>query len=239
MVRILHVEDEESWRDVVKTTLGDHVVDSAADYDEALSLIRNNPPYALALIDLNLFADDDNMGGEVLDLLLTDYPATRRVVITGSPPRGAVRANVFERYGVDEIIIKGELTAPDLRRVVASALTSEPVVADPQIRIRRSELKHRLSTWVRSESAWLGERVQRAEEHYYAAAQVHPESRRRALDALEAAKSAREAFAQHAMRLEHLIDTVSSISDVDHILELVEAAEAQSPSLQTGTDEGA
>jgi predicted nucleotide-binding protein len=122
MARIIHVEDEDEWIQQIRRALADHHVDSARNYPEALALISGGAVYDLALVDLNLEEDDDRLGGEVLDLLKADYPATRRIVVTGRPPAGGMRANILRRYGADEIIIKGTTTLPDLRRVVAAAL---------------------------------------------------------------------------------------------------------------------
>jgi CheY-like chemotaxis protein len=122
LARILHVDDDESWRQLIKSRLGDHQVDSAESLQEAISLLQASKPYDVALIDLNLATDSDRQGGDLLDLMRIRYPTTRRILVTGSPPAGSVRKNVYERYDVDEIIIKSQLDMPDLRRVVEEAI---------------------------------------------------------------------------------------------------------------------
>lgn len=127
MARIIHVEDDSEWIKFARKALADHTVDSANTYIEALLLIRDNPPYDLALVDLNLERNVDRLGGEILDVLKADYPTTRRIVVTGQPPAGGLRDNLFERYGLDDVIIKGEATLPGIRRIVAGALRRNPV----------------------------------------------------------------------------------------------------------------
>jgi hypothetical protein len=92
-------------------------------------------------VDLHLGESGDRLGGEILDMLMMDYPGTRRIVVTGHPPEGGLRVNIFERYGVDEIIIKGRTTLPDLRRIVTEALRADsPASATGGAEIGKSEL---------------------------------------------------------------------------------------------------
>ena len=90
MARIIRVEDEPDWIEFTRGALADHRVDSASNYAQALELIQGNAPYDIALVDLSLGRDDDRLGGEILDLLKTEYPSTRRIVITGRPPVGGL-----------------------------------------------------------------------------------------------------------------------------------------------------
>jgi CheY-like chemotaxis protein len=118
MANILHVEDDESWIAIIRENLLDHRVDSARSQPEALRLlVTATRPYDLALVDLEL-KDRDRAGGEVLDVLMRLYPTVRRVVLTGRVPGGALWHNIFERYGVEEVLIKQDFDVPDLRRVV-------------------------------------------------------------------------------------------------------------------------
>jgi CheY-like chemotaxis protein len=54
LARILHVDDDEPWREIIKRRLGDHHVDSAASLQQAIDLLRTESPYDVALVDLNL-----------------------------------------------------------------------------------------------------------------------------------------------------------------------------------------
>jgi CheY-like chemotaxis protein len=149
MARILYVEDSAEWIKIVLRALAGHEVDYAHSASEAIRLIEDGAPYDLALVDLHLRADADALGGDVLVLLDRVAPSTRRILITGSPPVGDLRRNVFDRYGVDEMILKGELTLPDLRAVVAQALESREPRGDitDELRFRKSELGHRYRSW--------------------------------------------------------------------------------------------
>jgi CheY-like chemotaxis protein len=141
LARILHVDDDEEWRQLIKSRLGDHHVDSAESLQEAISLLQAGPPYDVALVDLNLATNNDQQGGDLLDLMRIRYPSTFRVLVTGSPPAGSVRRNVFERYGVEEIIIKRDLDMPDLRRVVEEAIIERSGEPSPSSALDRSALR--------------------------------------------------------------------------------------------------
>ncbi len=148
MARIIYVEDEPFWLDLTRNALVGHRVDSARSFREAITLIQENEAYDIALVDLNLEEDDDRLGGEILDLLRMDYPSTRLIVVTGRPPVGGLRANIFQRYGVDEIIIKGRTTLPDLRKIVTDVLradSSTNIIQD--VKIDKSELMQRYRDW--------------------------------------------------------------------------------------------
>jgi CheY-like chemotaxis protein len=148
VAKIIYVEDEPVWLDLTRSALRGHQVDSASTFDEAVSLIQENAPYDLALVDLNLRDDDDRLGGEILDLLRMDHPNTRLIVVTGHPPIGGLRANIFERYGVEEVIIKGHTTLPDLRRIVTEVLHADSSVnATQEFKVGKSELSQRYRDW--------------------------------------------------------------------------------------------
>lgn len=125
-MRILHVEDDESWRQIIQRPLGDHHVDSAKSLRQAIALLQAEPPYDVALVDLYLTTNSDCQGGVLLDLMRIRYPSTRRMVITGRPPVGSMRKDLIERYGLDAIILKGHIDLRDLRRIVEEVNTQEP-----------------------------------------------------------------------------------------------------------------
>jgi CheY-like chemotaxis protein len=147
MARIIHVDDEPGWISVVQRALGNHRVDSAVTYEEALRLLNGNAPYDLALVDLNLTDRDDSMGRELLDVLMNEYPATRRVVVTASVPEGAMRAGVFERFDLDDLIIKGKASVPGLQMVVSRALKRGIYEAPQQVKYHDSELAEQYRDW--------------------------------------------------------------------------------------------
>jgi CheY-like chemotaxis protein len=148
VARIIYVEDEPAWLELTRSALIGHQVDGADSFRKAVALIRENEPYDLALVDLNLGHDNDRLGAEILDLLRMEYPGTRRIVVTGHPPIGGLRANIFERYGVEEIIIKGSTTLPDLRRIVTEVLRGDPAAnVTRDFKAGKSELAQRYRDW--------------------------------------------------------------------------------------------
>lgn len=217
MARILHVENEARWQEIISEILANHNVDSARSYAKALELLNEGAPYQLALVDFNLVNDKDQLGGQILDFLLLEkrHKDTRRIVITGSPPPGPVRASLFDRYLLEEIIIKDELTAPDLIRVVEAAL-ARPVNEIPMhVKLMKSDLVQRFREWRNAVRTDLRDQVQAAEEFKYNAAQVHGSSLARAQAELEAAEARLEEFAQKALVFESRIDKVGNEAEID------------------------
>src|ERR1035438_2476041 len=123
--RILFVEDEPDWLDVISRALPDYEVDMASSYGQALELLHAGEFYDVALVDLNLmdsgeFDSRDQLGGEVLRLLRDNYPATRRIAMTGWPP-SSVRT-IFESFDVDDLLLKQNMTLSDVRHGIEQAL---------------------------------------------------------------------------------------------------------------------
>jgi len=228
VARILHVEDDETWRDLIKSRLVEHRVDSARSLDEAMELLRENPPYDLALVDLNLEGDSDLQGGELLDLLREQYRQTRRVVMTGTPPPGSVRRNVFERYDVDEIMIKGSLETPDLFRIVLGALSKDEGELSSELKLQRSELRIRHREWSRQELAKLNEEVRSRREHAYDARKVSGPSGQRANEAILAAEESLSEFSRESHRIQKLVEDIRSIDDLVTATEALAAAQDSS-----------
>lgn len=133
MARILYVEDDEFWREYIRRQLRDHHVDTVGSVQEAVEWLSSGPAYDVALVDLNLHDDGDGEGGELLDLLSLQYPATARIIVTGSPPAGSIQQGIITRYNVEELIIKSDLRLPDLRGAV------EQAIAGPQADVLQRE----------------------------------------------------------------------------------------------------
>jgi CheY-like chemotaxis protein len=120
-MRILLVENSPEWQDSIRRGLPDHEVDMAPSYDEALAFLDVGPEYALAIVDLNLndsgtYSPLDMLGGDVLEHLRDNYPSTRRIALTGFP--SATVHEIFERYDIDDLLLKQSLTIADLRKAV-------------------------------------------------------------------------------------------------------------------------
>lgn len=225
MARILYVEDDRMWRELVEGRLPDHHVDSAASLQEAVDLLQSGSSYQVALVDLNLETDSDRLGGEILDLIQARYPNTRRIVVTGSPPPGPVRRNVFERYDAQEILIKRDMDIPELRRVIEEAIGDELNVLPQSLRLQRSGLKQRFRDWEREQGLALRTQIQNAEEHLEDAGKVSVPTRQRAQRTVDDAKAREVEFRMECRRLKDLIDTVSNGTELGETIEALDRAE--------------
>ncbi len=119
------MDDDESWRKIIKRRLGDHHIDSAESLQQAIAFLQTESPYDVALVDLNLATDSDGQGGDLLDLMKIRYPSTRRILVTASPPAGSVKKNLIDPYDVYEVIIKRDMDLRHLRGVVEAAIAAE------------------------------------------------------------------------------------------------------------------
>jgi CheY-like chemotaxis protein len=219
------VDDDEPWRQIIKSRLGDHQIDSAASLEEAIRLLQAESAYDIALVDLNLTTDSDHQGGELLDLMRIRYPKTRRILVTGSPPAGSVRKNVFERYDVEEIIIKSNLDMPDLRRVVEEAIAHQPEGSSQSLRLRRSALRHRFWEWERTQARRLKDEMDIADERAQAA---RTSSAQHLQSANEVADELRQRRARLEITCERLRNELESIDDEENfniVLAALNAAE--------------
>jgi CheY-like chemotaxis protein len=223
MARILHVDDEAAWLSFVHDSLEDHHVDSAESAQKAVSLLEANSAYDVALVDLNLKAEGD--GGEVLDLLLARYPATRRIVVTGKPPRGRLRRKLIERFDAYEILIKGQFDLPDLRIVVEEAVAQGPSGLSQILRLNRSGLRQRFRDWQRTQGDRLQNQIRVAEEHASDAARVSTQSGQRAQRAVIRAKELEVEFKSSCANLKSLLADIRSVDDLNIALEALDAAE--------------
>jgi CheY-like chemotaxis protein len=229
MARILHVENEPAWLDIVRRALVDHQVDSAGTYERALMLLRDSPPYDLALVDLNLEQENDGLGGEILDLLKLEHPATKRIVVTARPPSGAVMANIIRRYGADEVLIKGHFRLPDLRRAVSGSLgvasEAEPVRPLHELAQRKAALKQRYRDWSERLERVIQERTARATEYLSSTEKLHRQSARPAKEALERWHALQKRFTDECTRLEALLTGIGSDAELREASEELEHAE--------------
>jgi CheY-like chemotaxis protein len=221
LARILHVDDDEPWREIIKRRLGDHHVDSAASLQQAIDLLRTESPYDVALVDLNLETDSDGQGGELLDLMRIRYPATRRILVTATPPAGSVRKNLIEPYDVYEVLIKRDLDLLDLRRVVEEAI-AEP---SQSLRVKRSALRQRYQDWQEAQAGRLKNEIRIADQQVHDAARASGPSRQRAQKAMEALKQEEAEFKLTCARLTRLLEDIDDEDRFNAALDALNAAE--------------
>ncbi len=117
-LRLLYVEDTPAWATIVCEALPDYNLTCANTLRTAMEALVDDGPFALVLVDPNLTDLDEGAGLEVLEYLRDRMPDTPRIVVTGSPLPGAMTRTLGERYGVSEILIKGDYTLPDLRSTI-------------------------------------------------------------------------------------------------------------------------
>jgi CheY-like chemotaxis protein len=225
MAKILHIDDEDVWLVIVRRALADHHLDSADSYNEALRYLSVGAPYDLALVDYNLTGGRDGLGGELLDLLRSQHGSTKRIVVTGSPPSGSLRATIFERFEVEEVIIKGDLTVPDLRRVVEYALRS-PAGQDHYAKFRRS-VGQRYRDWQARVSDRVDAMVQDKEAYLENAARLNRQSGRRAQQVLDGARARKALFLEQCVRMERTIDGINDVHDAVLAADELERLETQ------------
>jgi CheY-like chemotaxis protein len=225
------VDDDESWRRLIKGRLGDHTVDSAESMQRAIELLESGVSYDVALVDLNLETDSDRQGGELLDLMRIRYPRTRRILVTGSPPAGSVRRNVFERYDVEEIIIKRDMEMPDLRRAVEEAVAQGPGGPPQSLRLSRSALRQRFRDWQSAQADRLKNEIRVADERLRDAAKGSEHSMQRAETAVEAAKKREAEFRSERTRLRKLLENIENAEQLSTALEAAEDQFAEDPVL--------
>jgi CheY-like chemotaxis protein len=180
MARIIYVEDEPEWREFARDALAGagHEVDFAGNFREAISLIQRNG-YDLALVDLNLGGADVRLGGGILYLLRTEYPDTRRIVVTGDPPSGSLRTNILDKYDVTDFIIKTRTSVPDLRRVVTEALAgagSAAAMPDPDIEQAQAQVRQRYQDWHEPVARIIRSKVREAQDQARNAGRLRNES---------------------------------------------------------------
>jgi CheY-like chemotaxis protein len=213
VARIIYVEDGPEWIDIVRHALADHVVDFAMTWDEALVLLRSRDAYDLAIIDWNLEGDDDQTGGEVLDLLREDFPTTRRVVVTGSPPAGDLQLRIYDRYGVQGMIIKDKTRVRDLQLVVRRALNRPAKHIPVRVDLEATKLQGRYREWRDRVLDEIRSHVIEAENAAQYSAPM-PRSAEGASAALGRWQALRASLAAECSRLEELIATATTSDDV-------------------------
>jgi len=139
--RLLYVEDKDIFITLAKDALPDYDVVPADTLEKALSLLYSDEPFDGALIDINLNDEGEQEGYEVLEYIVEHCPQLPRIVVTSAEniPGGLI-GNFVEKYGVEEILLKGNNTLPTLRKSVAKLLNAESRAAKA---LRAREVKSR------------------------------------------------------------------------------------------------
>jgi CheY-like chemotaxis protein len=142
--RILLVDDERQFGELIVRVLPEYDLDFVQSYNEALDHLKSGLPYDVAIVDLNLVSrkSKDQLGKKVLAHLLANCPSTRRIALTGASP-GSVR-DILEKYQLDDLLFKQHLDLDDVGLVVEAALAQAPGAVAPALGAERSKLWEQL-----------------------------------------------------------------------------------------------
>ncbi len=128
-VRVLVVEDDISWQQILAEILTDQglQLDVAGDMAAAQSAIRSES-HRLAIVDLSLVeADHNNLDGlQVLEALRRSDPLCRTILLTGFATV-ELAVKVLKDYGAFTFLRKENFQRAQFRQEVDRALSSAPV----------------------------------------------------------------------------------------------------------------
>ncbi|MEU2540301.1 response regulator [Streptomyces iakyrus] len=108
MSSILLLEDNGHFARAVRRALTGHQVIHVRTVQDAITELEVGR-FDCALIDLNLTDEDDYSGYEVLSFIMRTRPELPRAVVTGSRLKGSIYKNILLRYGVSDVVIKGDV----------------------------------------------------------------------------------------------------------------------------------
>lgn len=108
MSSILLLEDNGHFARAVRRALTGHQVIHVRTVQDAITELEAGR-FDCALIDLNLTDEDDYSGYEVLSFIMRTRPELPRAVVTGSRLKGSIYKNILLRYGVSDVVIKGDV----------------------------------------------------------------------------------------------------------------------------------
>ncbi|MFI6345669.1 response regulator [Streptomyces sp. NPDC050560] len=108
MADVLLLEDNGHFARAVRRALTGHRVTHVRTVQDAMTRLEAGG-FDCALIDLNLTDQDDYSGYEVLSFLMRTRPELPRAVVTGSRLKGSIYKNILLRYGVADVVIKGDV----------------------------------------------------------------------------------------------------------------------------------
>jgi CheY-like chemotaxis protein len=216
VMRILLVENGEDWTDLIPRVLPEYQVDVARTFEEALSRLDDGQPYDVSIVDLNLLDSPgslpDLLGGRVLEHLREYHPGTRRIALTGLPP-GAVRRAVFDKYDVDDLLLKENLAPADIRDVVQVAVARTSPGMPSDVKARLSELWAAFRNWRDSMERWHDQQIGILKERIRVSG-VLGEANQDARKALADLELQQASLAKECAAAEALLTDVVSIEDV-------------------------
>ena len=213
MARILLIDDDSAWLNLIRRALPEYDVHEAQSFQNALALLDGGVIYDVAIVDLNLLGDrQDNLGGRLLEIMRDNYPTIRRIALTDLPPT-AVKAAVFDRYDVDDLLLKQNMNLVVVREVVEVALARTASDIPLHVRATKSEIFSSLRSWKANTLLGLNQRAHTLRNDVLEANRVgkRAEDSARELGALETRKRYVE---EESSKLEALVAAISTDQDL-------------------------
>ena len=141
--RILHLEDDPSWRREVQIVLNeDYEIKSARSLKEAVELFRE-VDFDLVIVDIDLLSGvgEDEEGFRLIDGLQAAgiLPGSRIIVLSAYSDSDMRTRRAFRNYGVWDVIPKDRFDAEELKQDVTQALQSPQYSAEYEVRNKENE----------------------------------------------------------------------------------------------------
>ncbi len=142
--KILVVEDDPYWQDLIRETLeGEYQVTVAATYDEAriaLDKVKEREEHIdLVTVDMGLPGQlrsetaSVEAGQRIVDYLRRFHPRTPCIVVTGLPDISTTQVrDLFKRYNVFDFIAKGQFDLREFLDIVGRAVEQAQRPADDE-----------------------------------------------------------------------------------------------------------
>lgn len=162
-MKLLLVENEDSYIRVVKRALPEVEVIAAKTLRRAIQLLSNDTlPLDGALVDLNLTVDEDDYSGyQVLELLRDRRPDLPAAIVTGAPLRGLVANGLIERFGVVDVLLKGD---PKRTSTIGELRDCWKALVRAGVEHRRQTVIDRLETTHRDARSIIEKELERVEQ---------------------------------------------------------------------------
>lgn len=229
MSRILLIEDDSEWLELITRALPEYTVDRAQSYDEAMALLASGVTYDVAIVDLNLLdGAHDQLGGRILEIMRDSYPSTSRIALTGGPLT-AVKA-VFDEYALDDLLLKGSdgvllkdrIDLAVLRNVVKKAVKQGgPDEIPGNLLVEETEIRNGVLSWRSNALQRMAQRVRTLENDVAEAGRVGKQAASSAAE-LQVLKARMQDLEAKCSEILELLSNICSNEDMALARELFE-----------------
>jgi CheY-like chemotaxis protein len=229
MPRILLIEDDSEWLELITRALPEYTVDQAQSYDDAIALLASGVTYDVSIVDLNLLdGAHDQLGGRILEIMRDRYPSISRIALTGGPLT-AVKA-VFDEYAIDDLLLKGsdgvllkdKIDLAVLRDVVKKALAQRgPGEVLDSLVVEQTEIRNGVLSWRSNAVQRMAQRMRTLENDVADARRVGKEAASSAAE-LEALRARMQDLEAQCSEILELLGSIRSHEDMARARELFE-----------------